>query len=135
MELYTEVIPILKLLKSKHVKIYTASRTATPQIAKKMLRLFQLDQLIDRSKWGFHSKVRHIEELVKENNINSADETLRYTDMCLFDDEWRNSDVEKELGVKFCHLKDEQLTWEEFTRGIREWRQQQEQQQTDSNSL
>lgn len=123
-DLYPEVVPILQELRANNVMIFTASRTATPRIAKRMLTLFGLDDYIDDSEWGYHSKIDHIERLVAKHNRTrqkGTDGHLRTDQICLFDDEWRNHDVEK-IGVTFCHLKDEELTMEEFRKGIEKWR-------------
>ncbi|VEU22485.1 DEKNAAC103453 [Brettanomyces naardenensis] len=122
-KLYPDVVPILEYLKERNVKIYTASRTGTPRIAQKMLKLFELDSYIDGSEWGYNSKVEHINRLVTRHNKDLDEEDkeyLKYEDMCLFDDEYRNSDVER-LGVTFCHLVDEKLTWVDFRKGIQGW--------------
>jgi magnesium-dependent phosphatase 1 len=46
---------------------------------------------------------------------------VEYEDMIFFDDESRNRDVEKELGVVFVLVRDG-VTAEEVDRGVREWR-------------
>ncbi len=124
-ELYPDVKPILDFLEKRHIIIFTASRTAKPRIAKKMLKLFGLEKYIYNSEWGYYSKVEHIQQLVNGYNStlkNVQSEPLTFSEICLFDDEWRNSDVEKKLGVKFCHLPNEQLTWQNFHSGIEGWR-------------
>lgn len=44
--------------------------------------------------------------------------------MCLFDDELRNKDVERNLGVKFIHIPDEDigLTYKIFQNGLKSWK-------------
>lgn len=124
-ELYPDVKPILDFLEEHHIIIFTASRTAKPRIAKKMLLLFGLDKYIYNSEWGYYSKVEHIRQLVENYNSSlkkGESENLTFSEICLFDDEWRNSDVEKKLGVKFCHLPNEQITWHNFRSGIDGWR-------------
>ena len=46
---------------------------------------------------------------------------LAYEDMLFFDDEARNSNVQSELGVTFCLVRDG-MTKEEVDRGVWEWR-------------
>ncbi|KAG7814206.1 hypothetical protein KL921_000480 [Ogataea angusta] len=108
--LYEDVVPILEFLRSRNIKIFTASRTASPPTAKKLIKLFNLEKYIDDSEWGWGSKKNHISKLAGRNNIEPSE-------MCLFDDEYRNRDVE-EIGVKFCYLPNEKLTWSEFNKHI-----------------
>lgn len=46
---------------------------------------------------------------------------MKYEDMLFFDDEPRNKNVQVELGVTFCLVKDG-ITKEEVDRGVWEWR-------------
>lgn len=46
---------------------------------------------------------------------------LQYEEMLFFDDEARNSNVQTELGVTFCLVRDG-MTKEEVDRGVWEWR-------------
>lgn len=46
---------------------------------------------------------------------------LSYEDMLFFDDEARNINVQTELGVTFCLVRDG-MTKEEVDRGVWEWR-------------
>ena len=46
---------------------------------------------------------------------------VAYEDMLFFDDEARNRNVETELGVTFCLVRDG-MTRDEVDRGVRAWR-------------
>jgi magnesium-dependent phosphatase 1 len=46
---------------------------------------------------------------------------VAYEDMLFFDDEARNRNVETELGVTFCLVRDG-MTREEVNRGVKAWR-------------
>lgn len=46
---------------------------------------------------------------------------IRYEDMLFFDDEARNRNVQTELGVSFCLVRDG-MTREEVDRGVWDWR-------------
>ena len=54
------------------------------------------------------------------NRIQQAS-GLRYEDMLFFDDEARNRNVELELGVMFCLVRDG-MTKEDVDKGVWEWR-------------
>lgn len=143
--------------KNEHQKVetlVTASRTATPYIAKDMLRHLhvpKIDQphpnaffkknkkhtkrssttlvtnnsnttdvpasdLFQHKVWGTGSKVAHFKKIAKLTGI-------AYKDMLFFDDEYRNIDVQHNLGVTFV-LVDETvgLDWDTFWNGIEQWR-------------
>lgn len=53
-----------------------------------------------------------------------ADSKIDYKDMLFFDDEQRNQIVGSSLGVTFCLVGDG-MSVEEFDRGVRKWRKQQ----------
>ncbi len=119
---YTDVPDIITELKDNGVKIIAASRTCTPAVARKMLQLLRINNqssinLFDHLEFGTHSKIRHF------RNIHSITD-IPYDDMVFFDDESRNRDVEKELGVHFVYVYDEDIgiTRKLFEQGLKQWR-------------
>ncbi|CDK28996.1 unnamed protein product [Kuraishia capsulata CBS 1993] len=117
LQVYPDVPRILQELQDNGVQIYSASRTAAPRIARDLLSHFRIDGYFEDSEWGQGSKVRHLKRLAERNKI-------AFSEMCLFDDEMRNKDVERDLGVKFLHIPSERvgLTYEIFQRGMESWR-------------
>lgn len=119
--LYPEIPHIMIALKNNGVRQLSASRTWSPEIAIQMLKLFKISingeltdlfSIFDDLNWGDHSKINHIRSGIK--NIYGKD-NLRNLDVCLFDDETRNKDVEK-FGIKYLHVKDPDSgpTWNLF---------------------
>lgn len=118
LSLYKDVIRVLNELKDNNVLIFSASRTHTPKVAVKLLKLFEIDHFFEDSEWGPGTKCDHIDRILSKHNH------LTYSDMCLFDDELRNKDVERNLGVKFIHIPDEDigLTYKIFQNGLKSWK-------------
>ena len=103
---YKDIPRIIIDLKEHGTKIISASRTWAPEIAKELLgefkveyngKLVTLGELFDAKEWGERSKIGHIGDGLKKIYGNND---LRKYNICLFDDEARNKDVEK-FGVKF----------------------------------
>lgn len=124
LELYDDVERIFEKIKEQEIPIIAASRTDRPDIAKKLLSLFQVGDmkmidLFSSLQWGQGSKKRHLARAVQELNLVSSLEGGR---IVLFDDEIRNRDVEQ-LGCKFCYVSDNQvgLTISIFEDGIESW--------------
>lgn len=113
-QLFDDIIEIFEYLHSNNILIFTASRTCTPKTAQKMLKLYNIDKYITASEWGTGSKKSHITQLL------SKYQEIDFSDVCLFDDEWRNIDVEQ-INVTFCYLPKEELNWNEFWRGLQRW--------------
>ncbi|CAR27277.1 hypothetical protein ZYGR_0I05510 [Zygosaccharomyces rouxii] len=116
--IYPDIYKILSDLKQNDVKLISASRTWAPDIAKQMLKTFKmsyngsivpLTEIFDVSEWGERSKVGHIRDSFK---IIYGDTNLDKRDICLFDDEGRNKEVER-YGIKFVYVKDPErgATW------------------------
>lgn len=108
---YKDIPRIIIDLKEHGSKILAASRTWAPDIAQTLLKTFtvsyegkivSLGDLFDAKEWGERSKVGHIGDGLKKIY---GDSNLRKRKICLFDDEYRNKDVEKH-GVKFIYIKD-----------------------------
>lgn len=108
--------------------VVSASRTHAPRIAEKMLKLIHVPHegqlvpsadLFDHKVWGIGSKVAHFQNIQRLTGIE-------YKDMVFFDDEMRNRDVERHLGVTFVPIDDSiGLTWSVFEAGISRWRERQ----------
>ncbi|ODQ67447.1 hypothetical protein NADFUDRAFT_45545 [Nadsonia fulvescens var. elongata DSM 6958] len=145
-EFYPEVPAILGFLKSKQVKIITASRTCTPKLAQKMLKLLHIPlypnqhddllehqspefapawDLIDHSEWGTGSKISHFQNLQRHlltEDDNNNESSWKFTDMIFFDDEYRNIDVQHNLGVVFNLVTEARgLNWDELMRAMQSW--------------
>ncbi|CCX08909.1 magnesium-dependent phosphatase-1 [Pyronema domesticum] len=130
---YTDIPLLLPLLRSKNLKIAAASRTHAPELAREMLSLLTIDpKLLEKhnvltktpGKRGIDyfdefeiypgSKTTHFKSLAKKTGIH-------YEDMLFFDDESRNKNVERELGVLMI-LVPKGVNFQVFDRGVREWR-------------
>lgn len=116
--IYPDIYRILADLKQNDVKLISASRTWAPDVAQQMLKTFKmsyngsiipLSEVFDISEWGERSKVGHIRDSLK---IIYGDTNLDKRDICLFDDEGRNKEVER-YGIKFVYVKDPErgATW------------------------
>ncbi|KAF8151504.1 magnesium-dependent phosphatase-1 [Crassisporium funariophilum] len=109
------------------VIIAACSRTHAPDLAKQCLRLLLVPNVADKTSpptpaIDFFdemeiypgSKIKHFKALHERTGIP-------YSEMLFFDDEHRNSEVEK-LGVTFYHVP-RGLTRQMFEQGLKEWRQ------------
>lgn len=73
------------------------------------------------------SKVKHFKNIqastksLGKTNAKIGKGGVPFEDMLFFDDESRNRDVERELGVTFCLVRDG-VTRDEVDRGVWEWR-------------
>lgn len=65
------------------------------------------------------SKTTHFQRLQAALRKNGKE--VAFADMLFFDDEARNRNVETELGVTFCLVRDG-VTKNEIDRGVNEWR-------------
>lgn len=127
LKLYDDVERIFERIKGKDIPIIAASRTDRPDIAKKLLSLFQVGDLkmidlFSSLQWGQGSKKRHLMRATEELSLQSS---LKSGRIVLFDDEIRNRDVEV-VGCKFCYVPDNEvgLTMALFEDGIESWREQ-----------
>jgi magnesium-dependent phosphatase 1 len=71
-------------------------------------------EFLEETAWGIGSKIAHFKELHKRTGID-------YKDIVFFDDESRNRDVEKVLGVTFVLVRNG-VDWKLFNKGIDMWR-------------
>ncbi|KAI5959643.1 uncharacterized protein KGF55_005287 [Candida pseudojiufengensis] len=121
---YPDVESIILELKQNNVKIIGASRTATPDIAKKLLTYFKINgksaiTYFDALEWGQGSKTKHIKLAAKQlKMLKELDEK----EFVLFDDELRNKDVGS-INCFFIHIPDEDLglTRNIFDKGLQTW--------------
>lgn len=117
---YTDVPAIFREIRAHPgMEMCAASRTADPEIAQKILSLLTVDNepssaYFAFTAWGTESKIQHFQELHLHTNV-------AFEDMLFFDDESRNRDVERELGVCFVDASGG-LTLTKFHNGIKEWR-------------
>ncbi|WFD46638.1 protein-tyrosine-phosphatase [Malassezia furfur] len=138
---FRDVPSILLELKDRGVHVAAASRTAAPAVARQALRELMIDQgdtvhtrpprqtgraserknvtkaihLFDQLEIYPGSKVAHFSNIAKASGVE-------YRDMIFFDDEHRNAEVERKLGVHFVLVGNQGLDRANFDRGIAEWR-------------
>ncbi|CAK9437886.1 uncharacterized protein LODBEIA_P22640 [Lodderomyces beijingensis] len=124
LSLYPHVESIVQELAANNVRIVGASRTATPQVAKKLLTMLHIGNkpaisYFDSLQWGQGSKTKHIK--LAANQLGMAND-LQSGEFILFDDETRNRDVNK-VNCHFVHVPDESkgLTREIFEKGLKQW--------------
>ena len=104
--LYPEVRDILESLRHKGISMALASRTHSPETAMKLLQLFGINHFFNFQQIYPGSKVRHFHSLHKESGIS-------YEHMYFFDDEYRNIEEVKSLGVKAVIVRSG-LGWKEI---------------------
>lgn len=147
---YDDVPGILAGAKERGIKMSLASRTHAPDLAREMLRGLhvptltkstadttdsQADNKSDskpRNALSFFdtpqifpgSKTTHFRNLHSKFCAGDPSDSIPYEEMLFFDDETRNRNVEKELGVMFWLVRDG-VSRDEVDRGIREWRKRQ----------
>lgn len=121
LSLYPELPLIIKELKQNGVKIISASRTPTVHIAKQLISHIKIDgkplkDYFDSSQWGTGSKTRHIREAARELGMEKE---LKDGQFILFDDEYRNKDVNS-IGCEFVFIRDTStgMTRELFDQGM-----------------
>lgn len=144
---YPEVPSILYEAKRRNILLGLASRTHTPDLANQTLRAINVpvpEQYLKEQAEGQEApqkaisffafreiypgaKTRHFKQIQastktmarKEGNLPR--EGIAFEDMLFFDDESRNRDVERELGVTFYLVRDG-VTRDEIDKGVWEWR-------------
>ncbi|SHO77697.1 Similar to S.cerevisiae protein YER134C (Magnesium-dependent acid phosphatase) [Malassezia sympodialis ATCC 42132] len=126
MSFYPDVPDILFELKRRNVLIAAASRTCAPRVARQALQGLWIaptpgetpvpaGSLFDYTEIYPGSKVAHFQQLAQETGID-------YADMLFFDDEHRNAEVQKKLGVRFVQVGHRGLTRTTFEQGLQSWR-------------
>ena len=96
--LYDDVKIILEELKQRNKKIVAASRTYEPQWAQDLLYQFDIDKYFDLKEIYPGSKVSHFKRI--KNHF-----MIPYEQMVFFDDELRNTEEVKRLGVKTVFIR------------------------------
>jgi len=137
---YSEVPDLLQELRAKGVKIAAASRTQTPDLAREMLKLLLVETPSSSSsnstttpadstaKPTTKKAIDFFDELQifpanKVNHFNNLQQKTKidYSEMIFYDDESRNKNVEKELGVVFVWVRDG-VNGKSFDKGVEAWR-------------
>lgn len=90
--LYADVLDILDRLKSENILIASASRTSAPSIAKTLLNLFDIRHYFSFEEIYPSSKLKHFESIRELSGVD-------FFDMVFFDDEYRNIEEVRSLGV------------------------------------
>jgi len=104
--LYPDVRDILSHLDSQDVTLALASRTSAPDQAQQLLDLFDLSSHFPLQQIYPGDKKAHFRAL-------HDDTGLGYEEMVFFDDEPRNTESVKELGVETIHTP-HGLNWEKL---------------------
>lgn len=124
LKLFEDIESILIELIENLVTIIGASRTANPEIAHRLLTLFEVDSkpminFFHSLQWGQGSKTRHIKDAAMELDLQIE---LKNGEMILFDDEYRNRDVES-INCHFSYIEECQfgLTRRIFEDALKKW--------------
>lgn len=128
---YPAVSSIVYACKNRSIPLGVASRTYAPDLARDMLKALHIIPTFSDNPAANTRSVRALEyfdhiQIFPGNKtqhfarIHQAS-GIAYEDMLFFDDEARNRNVEMELGVTFCLVRDG-MTMEEVDRGVLAWR-------------
>ncbi len=96
--LYNDVIPILEKLKRDSKYIVAASRTFEPEWAQELLNLFDIDKYFDWKEIYPGSKISHFNKIREHFQ-------LPYYKMVFLDDEYRNIEDVRSLGVEAVFIR------------------------------
>lgn len=129
---YPAVSSILYACRSRDIPLGVASRTSAPDLARDMLKaLHVIPTFSDDPARADARSVRALDYFdhlqiypgTKTTHFAKIHQAsgIPYEDMLFFDDEARNRNVQTELGVTFCFVKDG-MTKDELDRGVWEWR-------------
>ncbi|KAH0611980.1 uncharacterized protein H6S33_010032 [Morchella sextelata] len=129
---YDSVPRILHALRARNIPIAAASRTHSPQGARQALSLLEIEGekaigYFDYMEIYPGSKITHFKRLMKETGID-------YEDMLFFDDEHRNAEVDRQLGVCMVHVLDG-MEPGVVDEGVREWRKRREERDVEEDQL
>ncbi|KAG9312469.1 magnesium-dependent phosphatase-1 [Chiua virens] len=130
-EFYKDVPDILRGLKNKpEVTVAAASRTAATKLARKALELIKIPASPPGGKdiTNVFDGQRAVESLPANSFFDHLEiypgskiAHFKHLHKLFFDDELRNKEVEKQLGVTFILVRDG-VNWDSFQKGLREWR-------------
>jgi magnesium-dependent phosphatase 1 len=95
-KLYPETLKILNVLQKHKIQMAVASRTGEPDWAKQLLNLFDIEKFFDYKEIYPGSKIVHLNAIQRECGS-------KYKEMFFFDDEHRNINDARPLGVN-CYL-------------------------------
>ncbi|KAL4881933.1 magnesium dependent phosphatase [Aspergillus karnatakaensis] len=131
---YPPVPSILQSCSSLSIPLAIASRTSAPDLARDMLKTLHIIPAFSDNPTATKSRTKTTRALDYFDYIQIFPATktqhfakihaasgVAYEDMLFFDDEARNRNVETELGVAFCLVRDG-VTKEEVDRGVWAWR-------------
>jgi len=128
---YPAISSILHACRVRNIPIALASRTYAPDLARDMLKALHIIPTFSDNPAADTRSVRAL-DYFDHTQIFPGNKTqhfsriqqasgIPYEDMIFFDDEARNRNVQTELGVTFCLVRDG-MTREEVDRGVWEWR-------------
>lgn len=140
---YNDVPSILAAAKERDIAMSLASRTHAPDLANDMLRGLHVPTATEKDvasqqqqqqtpakhrravDFFVHAQIYPGTKTTHFRRIHAAAQKagrpVPFEDMLFFDDEGRNRNVETELGVTFCLVRDG-VSSEEIDRGVWEWR-------------
>ena len=129
---YPAVSSIIYACKNHSIPLALASRTFAPDLARDMLKALHIIPSFTDNPTASKTKTLRALEYFDYVQIFPSTKTqhfarihgvsgIAYEDMLFFDDEARNRNVETELGVTFCLVRDG-MTREEVDRGVWAWR-------------
>ncbi|OQE08967.1 hypothetical protein PENVUL_c008G06719 [Penicillium vulpinum] len=128
---YPAVSSIVYACKHRSIPLALASRTQAPDLARDMLKSLHIIPTFSDNPAANAKTIRALDYFDfiqiypgnKTTHFSKIQQTsgVAYEDMLFFDDEARNRNVETELGVTFCLVRDG-MTREEVDRGVRAWR-------------
>lgn len=110
-QLYPDVPEILHYCHQQNFILALASRTFEPDWARELLELLHIRHLFDYEEIFPASKIQHFQNLQQLTG-------LQYNNMLFFDDEKRNVDDVRRLGVNTVYVRDG-LMWGDFKQGMR----------------
>jgi len=114
-KLYPESKKLLQLLKEKDFLIAAASRTETPDVAEKLLNLFEINQYFDFKQVYPGCKIKHFQNIQKDSGVE-------FEDMVFFDDEHRNIEDITSLGVT-CQYVENGVSFDEVDKCFKLFRE------------
>jgi magnesium-dependent phosphatase 1 len=109
--LYADVPDILQHCQKHNYTLALASRTFEPEWARELLDMLHVRHYFNFEEIFPSSKIRHFKNLQNATG-------LKFDDMLFFDDEMRNIEEVRRLGVHTVFVRDG-LGWEDFRTGLR----------------